>query len=105
MGQRTPAPWSWQEGWQPTTGFGRTMMAALSLGMTYDHQDARQLERLLSCVEYIEVTPETLADWRLEKIGFAPQALAELKNASCHLSVIVHGINLSIGSADRWNET
>lgn len=77
--------------------------ASPGLGTTYEGGDPALIERVLPIVDYLEVTPDTLVRAR-DGLTFDEQAMMELENAQRHVPVIIHGIGLSIGSHDSWNE-
>ena len=53
----------------------------------------------------IEVTLETVAEVRGEKISLSREILRELKNVGKGAQIIVHGVGLSIGSHEGWSPT
>lgn len=75
-----------------------------ALGTTYGGRDALLLERMLPHVDYIEVTPDTIAENRNGKIILHQQTLDELHSIGSNAKIIVHGIGLSIGSHDGYSE-
>jgi len=52
-----------------------------------------------------EVTLETIAEVRGEKISLSREILRELKNVGKGAQIIVHGVGLSIGSHEGWSPT
>lgn len=77
----------------------------IALGVSYEGRDPALLEQMLAHVDYIEVTPETIAEVRGDDIVLSPDVLAELKNVGKDVQIIVHGVSLSIGSHDGWAPT
>lgn len=77
----------------------------IALGVSYEGRDPGLLEQMLPHVDYIEVTPETMAEVRGDDIVLSPEILAELKNIDRQVRIIVHGVSLSIGSHDGWSPT
>lgn len=75
----------------------------IALGVSYEGRDPHLLELMLPHVDYIEVTPETMAEVRGDDIVLSPEIVAELKNIEKHVHIIVHGVSLSIGSHDGWS--
>lgn len=75
------------------------------MGVSYEGRDPALLEQMLPYVDFIEVTPETIAEVRGDDIVLSQDILAELKNAARHVQLIVHGVSLSIGSHDGWAPT
>lgn len=76
---------------------------SVALGVTYEGRDLRLLEQILPHVEYIEVTPETIAEVKGEEIVLSPEVMSELKNIGKAVKFIVHGVTLSIGSHEGWS--
>jgi uncharacterized protein len=77
----------------------------IALGVSYEGRDPALLEQMLPHIDYIEVTPETIAEVRGDDIVLSPDILAELKNIDKDVQIIVHGVSLSIGSHDGWAPT
>ncbi len=77
----------------------------IALGVSYEGRDPALLEHMLPHVDYIEVTPETIAEVKGDEIVLSAEVLAELKNIDKHVRIIVHGVSLSIGSHDGWSPT
>lgn len=76
------------------------------VGATYDGGDPALLARLVEVVDYIEVTPDSIAVGVGDEEGahIEPRVLDELADAATAVGVVAHGIGLSIGSASGWNE-
>lgn len=77
----------------------------VSIGATYEGRDPALLERLLPLVDYIEVTPETIAEIDGSHVSLSKEVMTELKNVSKSVKIIVHGVGLSIGSHEGWSPT
>jgi len=77
----------------------------IALGVSYEGRDPALLEQMLPHVDYIEVTPETLAEVQGDQIVLSAEVLSELKNIGKAVQIIVHGVSLSIGSHDGWAPT
>ncbi|HEX4322850.1 MAG TPA: DUF692 family protein [Acidobacteriaceae bacterium] len=83
-----------------------------ALATTYEGSGPGLLERIAPLVDYLEIPPDSIT--RIESSGHSkrtagraslrPEVLDELDSVRSHTGVIVHGIGLSIGSFDRWNE-
>ena len=84
---------------------GRTARSEVGIGATYEGRDPELLRGLLPLVDYIEVTLETIAEVRGEKISLSREILRELKNVGKGAQIIVHGVGLSIGSHEGWSPT
>jgi len=78
---------------------------SVSIGATYEGRDPALLERMLPLVDYIEITPETIAEAQGSHISLSKEVMLELKNVSKEVKFIVHGVGLSIGSHDGWSPT
>jgi uncharacterized protein (UPF0276 family) len=78
---------------------------AIGLGVSYEGRDPALLEQMLPHVDFIEVTPETIAEVNGDDIVLSQEVLAELKNIDKEVRIIVHGVSLSIGSHDGWAPT
>ena len=76
-----------------------------ALGVSYEGRDPALLEQMLPHLDYIEVTPETIAEVKGDDIVLSQDVLAELKNIDKDVRIIVHGVSLSIGSHDGWAPT
>ena len=77
----------------------------VSIGATYEGRDPVLLERMLPFVDYIEVTPETIAEKNGSRISLSKDVMVELRNVSREVKFIVHGVGLSIGSHEGWSPT
>ncbi|PYS26479.1 MAG: hypothetical protein DMF75_22050, partial [Acidobacteria bacterium] len=75
----------------------------VALGVTYEGRDPALLEKMLPHVDYIEVTPETIAEVKGEEIVLSPEVMSELKNIGKAVKIIIHGVSLSIGSHEGWS--
>src|SRR5688572_26689526 len=76
---------------------------SVALGVTYEGRDPALLERMLPYVDYLEVTPETIAEVKGEEIVLSAEVMSELKNIGKAVKIIVHGVSLSIGSHEGWS--
>ena len=76
-----------------------------ALGVSYEGRDPALLELMLPHLDYIEVTPETIAEARGGEVVLSADVLTELRNVERHIPIIAHGVSLSIGSHDRWTPT
>jgi uncharacterized protein len=79
--------------------------SGVALGVSYEGRDPALLEQMLPHVDYIEVTPETIAEVRGDEVVLSADVLAELKDIHKEVQIIVHGVSLSIGSHDGWAPT
>lgn len=74
------------------------------LGVTYEGFDLEFLERALPLVDFLEVTPDTIAEVTGNRVRLHEQAIEALASASQSVKVLAHGVGLSIGSHDGWSE-
>jgi uncharacterized protein len=75
------------------------------LGATYEGGDTALLERLVAVVDYLEVTPDSIAVGNREEMHLRAQVLDELRMAVAGgTGIVAHGVGLSIGSASGWND-
>lgn len=75
-----------------------------ALATTYEGVSAALLEQIVPFVDYLEIPPDSIARTDAGGASLRPEILNQLDAVSHDVSLIVHGIGLSIGSADRWNE-
>jgi uncharacterized protein (UPF0276 family) len=79
--------------------------APTCLGATYEGGDAVLLERLVEVVDYLEVTPDSMAAQNTGEIHLSEQVLDELRAVAGEgAGIVAHGVGLSIGSASGWND-
>jgi uncharacterized protein len=74
------------------------------LAVSYEGRNPSLLERVLPFVEYIEISPDTLVEPARGLPVFAEPAIAELKDVSSDVRLIVHGVDLSIGTRSGYSE-
>ena len=77
----------------------------VKLGVSYEGGDPTLLERVLPLVDYVEVTPETIAELDAGVVHIRQDIIDELRNAQAAVKFIVHGVGLSIGSHEGWSDT
>ena len=82
------------------------MIPALGIGFPYIAELPTELYRS-GLVDFVEVTPESLCRQRSVGEGvafeFVPEQLERARRACASLPAVVHGVELSIGSAHGWN--
>jgi uncharacterized protein (UPF0276 family) len=80
---------------------------ALGVGLSCASDEPALWEAVAGHLDYVEVTPEHLCRERIVGAGrrmrFVPGALAASFARSAGLPFVVHGVELSIGSASGWN--
>jgi uncharacterized protein (UPF0276 family) len=59
-----------------------------------------------ACIDFVEIVPDTLCGPQATGRGMAliPEALEKARAICDGLPVVVHGVDLSIGSARQWNQ-
>jgi hypothetical protein len=79
----------------------------LGIGLPYFSSLSKEIYRQ-GLLDFVEITPEGLARQRREgyrqAIELVPDQLKRAREACADLPIVVHGVELSIGSAHGWNE-
>lgn len=75
-----------------------------ALAFTYEGGDRELLERIAPLVDLIEITPDTIAASERGHSFLRPELLDEYASLPPCVQFIAHGIGLSIGTFDHWNE-
>lgn len=75
-----------------------------ALATTYEGVGLDLLERIAPLVDYLEIPPDSIARTSSGRTSLRPEALDQIASVVPEVNLIVHGIGLSIGSYDRWNE-
>jgi uncharacterized protein (UPF0276 family) len=83
---------------------GERVSSPPGLCTTYEGHNTEYLEHILPYVEYIEVTPDAIAQYKNEEIILHEPSLADLKSLGANTSIIVHGVGLSIGSYEGYSQ-
>lgn len=78
--------------------------AALALATTYEGDDIAFLERIVPLVDMIEISPDAIARIDGKQARLRPEVLEEYACVGSNVRFIAHGIGLSIGSFDHWDE-
>lgn len=74
------------------------------LATTYYCDNPEFLEAVLPFVDYLEVAPDAIASFDADRPYLRPEVIAHLREIARHVRLIVHGVGLSIGSHDSWND-
>jgi len=82
--------------------FGSPLRPALAT--TYEGVGFDLLERITPLVDYLEIPPDSISRTRAGRTFLRPEVLDQIESVASKTGVIVHGIGLSIGSFDQWNE-
>ena len=75
-----------------------------ALAVTYDGDDPRLLEKIAPLIDVIEVSPDAVAASDGSRRYVRPPVLDEYAALRGKKVLIAHGVGLSIGSFDRWND-
>ena len=75
------------------------------LGTTYEGDDRGLLERIAPFVDVIEITPDAIARSESKRARLRSEVLDEYASVTPEVDLIVHGVGLSIGSVECWNES
>ncbi len=75
-----------------------------SLAVTYEGDDIALLERILPLIDTIEISPDAIArsDWK--RTSLRSEVLQEYQAVQSGVNFVAHGVGLSIGSFDHWDE-
>jgi uncharacterized protein (UPF0276 family) len=76
----------------------------IRVGVNYEGRDPRFLETVLPFAEIVEVTPDAVATLRHGIPVIPDETLRELRAIRERVPMTLHGIGLSIASADSMNE-
>jgi uncharacterized protein (UPF0276 family) len=75
-----------------------------AIAATYEGENPTYLESVLPIVDFLEITPDTIAIASNGHPKIPEQTLADLERYALDVGIVVHGVGLSIGSADSWAE-
>jgi uncharacterized protein (UPF0276 family) len=76
-----------------------------ALATTYEGDDPELLERIVPIVDFIEISPDTIAASTAGRAHLRKSVLDEYAAVRGQVGLIAHGIGLSIGSFDRCNDS
>jgi uncharacterized protein len=76
-----------------------------ALATTYEGDDIALLERIVSLIDTIEISPDAIASSHGKRAQLRHEVLDEYRAVAGQVDFIAHGIGLSIGSFDRWEES
>jgi len=74
-------------------------------GINYEGRDPRFAAAVLPLAEVVEVTPDAIATLRDGRVVIPEETLRELRAIARRTPVTLHGVGLSIASADAMNES
>jgi uncharacterized protein len=75
-----------------------------ALATTYEGFGLDLLERIVPLVDHLEIPPDSISRTHAGRTSLRPEILDRIESVTSQVGLIVHGIGLSIGSFDRWNE-
>src|ERR1700722_5073350 len=75
-----------------------------ALATTYEGDDVALLEQIVPLIDTIEISPDAIARSEAKQACLRPEILEEYASVLPDVNFIAHGVGLSIGSFDHWNE-
>lgn len=75
-----------------------------ALAATYEGDDRALLESIAPLIDTIEISPDAIARSEGKRARLRPEILDEYASVLPDINFIAHGVGLSIGSFDRWEE-
>lgn len=77
-----------------------------AIGTTYEGKNFDYLNQIIPFVQYIEVSPDSIAHKKAGKIIIEKDALNQLHwlQKNTDVEILIHGVGLSIGSYDGWSQ-
>lgn len=88
-----------------SVGSSADVQGGPALATTYEGDDPELLARIAPLIDMIEITPDAIARSEGNHVRLRSEALDEYASVLPKVELIVHGVGLSIGSFDQWNET
>lgn len=83
---------------------GKRIETKTGLAVTYEGRDLQLLEQLVPLVDYLEITPDSIAISDGNHVFLDPAILSELRSISEQVQFIIHGVGLSIASHEGYSE-
>lgn len=83
---------------------GGNASARPALATTYEGGQPQLRERILPLVDYVEISPDSISQVTRDGCTLNPEILAELKASLGDTGVLIHGVGLSIASAEGYSE-
>jgi len=81
-----------------------TSRAGPALAATYEGDDAALLAKIASLVDVIEIAPDSIAASDGVRSALRRDVLDEYQSVADDVDFVAHGVGLSIGSFDGWND-
>lgn len=82
----------------------RNLKPRLALAATYEGDDIALLESIVPLIDTIEISPDAIARSEAKRARLRPEVLEEYAGVLPNVNFIAHGVGLSIGSFDHWDE-
>jgi len=79
------------------------MKNAVGLAVAYERRVPEYLAHVLPYIDYLEVTPDTLANAKEGRYFISPDIIEELRALQDRVTLIAHGVGLSIGSHEGYS--
>jgi uncharacterized protein (UPF0276 family) len=76
-----------------------------ALATTYEGGDCAFLERIAPLIDMIEISPDAIAHSDGKRARLRAEVLGEYDSVLSQVNFIAHGVGLSIGSFDHWQES
>lgn len=78
-----------------------------SIGTTYEGKNLAYLKKIAPFIDHIEVSPDSIAVTKHGRTSLQPESLCHLKwvQAETGIQILLHGVGLSIGSYNGYDET
>jgi uncharacterized protein len=76
-----------------------------ALATTYEGLGLGMLQQIVPLVDYLEIPPDSLSSTHGGRTTLRPELLDEIESVTPQVGIVVHGVGLSIGSYDHWNES
>lgn len=83
----------------------RTGGPAPSIGFSYGGRDPALLDRIAPHVDVLEVTPDDLVNVDGDRVRLDDRLVDHLRELSGDMTIVVHGVGLTIGSHGGYSET
>jgi uncharacterized protein (UPF0276 family) len=78
--------------------------AGPALATTYEGYDHELFARIAKLVDFLELAPDGMSRTDGTRQDVRPEVMDEIASVAPPLNLIAHGVGLSIGSFDQWNE-
>lgn len=76
-----------------------------ALATTYEGSQPLLRDRIFPLVDFVEISPDSISQITSDGCVLNPEILAELKDSLADKGLLIHGVGLSIASADGYSQT